>query len=413
MVLKYEKHSLKDKIMCETLSILNGGTTINILVFSIHYPNNANNSKVTSVVHYFTREWVKLGHRVVVVHNYIQLWEPYRVLFRNFDNDKPYIREVNNYEIEGVKVLLVPVTKYIPKSRHIFSRDAMRTKDKIISFLKRESFKPDLFIIHFCDEQWKIVEAVKNYFDCKPVAVFHNCDVKYSKNVTKIVSSCGKIGVRSQTIKNRIEKIYGQEVKAFQVLSGAPDYIYDLPKIRNNDVLHKEILYVGNLIPLKKVDVTIKALAELKESYDFTFRIIGSGESEEELKQLVQKLNMSNNVIFCGRKPRAEVIDIMRRSDCFVMVSSPETFGITYIEAMASGCFIIGSKGEGIDGIIKNEFNGLLVSPNNVEELSSAFEHYFNMANTELTAILTESLNTAYELTESSVAKKYLEHIIS
>ena len=48
----------------------------------------------------------------------------------------------------------------------------------------------------------------------------------------------------------------------------------------------------------------------------------------------------------------------MEESDVFAMVSSPETFGLVYIEAMAKGCVTIGSKGEGIDGVIVNNENG-------------------------------------------------------
>ena len=46
---------------------------------------------------------------------------------------------------------------------------------------------------------------------------------------------------------------------------------------------------------------------------------------------------------------------IIHNADCFVMVSSREAFGLVYVEAMAKGCIVIATKGQGMDGIIKTE----------------------------------------------------------
>ena len=74
-------------------------------------------------------------------------------------------------------------------------------------------------------------------------------------------------------------------------------------------------------------------------------------------------LGLESCVYFEGEKAREQVLHLMEESDIFVLVSSPETFGLVYVEAMAKGCITIGSKGEGIDGVIVNNENGYLCTP--------------------------------------------------
>ena len=61
---------------------------------------------------------------------------------------------------------------------------------------------------------------------------------------------------------------------------------------------------------------------------------------------------------------------MIRNADCFVMVSSREAFGLVYLEAMAKGCIVIGTKGQGIEGIVKHGENGFLCKARDVNELT-------------------------------------------
>src|SRR5699024_5167396 len=93
---------------------------MNILVFTNHYPFKDRDSTATRAVHYFTKEWVKQGHRVVVVHNYIKLVNVF-----NVRNKK---RDYDSYNIDGVEVLYCPINRYIPKSDYIFKSDVKHVK---------------------------------------------------------------------------------------------------------------------------------------------------------------------------------------------------------------------------------------------------------------------------------------------
>lgn len=51
----------------------------------------------------------------------------------------------------------------------------------------------------------------------------------------------------------------------------------------------------------------------------------------------------------------------MLASDCFIMISKNEAFGLVYLEAMSAGCITIASRGEGFDGVIIHGVNGFYV----------------------------------------------------
>ena len=121
----------------------------------------------------------------------------------------------------------------------------------------------------------------------------------------------------------------------------------------------------------KKFDVTLRAFALLKHRYPaINMAVVGSGPELENLKKLCCELNIERDVEFTGKLPNNEVLRRMAAAQFFCMPSVREGFGIVYLEAMASGCITIGTKGEGIDGFIKSGENGFLVSPDSPGEIA-------------------------------------------
>ena len=77
-------------------------------------------------------------------------------------------------------------------------------------------------------------------------------------------------------------------------------------------------------------------------------------------------LNVSQYVCFTGALSNDKVNELLSKSNVFVLPSSPEGFGITYVEAMNNGCIVIGTRGEGIDGFVK-DFEGTLTEIENIK----------------------------------------------
>ena len=97
-------------------------------------------------------------------------------------------------------------------------------------------------------------------------------------------------------------------------------------------------------------------------------------------------------------------------SDVFVLTSSPETYGLVYLEAMASGCIVIGTQGWGIDGILVNGENGYLVEAKSVAEIVDAL---FIIFTNPQSIILNNSTKTVKNFTQEKAAANYAKCIKS
>lgn len=132
-----------------------------------------------------------------------------------------------------------------------------------------------------------------------------------------------------------------------------------------------EILSVGALKDYKGHQYTIEAVGRLRdEGADVTLTIIGgSNQYEEELRDLVTELGLSDVVDFEGRIPHDAVMRAMAKCDVFVLPSWQEGFGVVYVEAMAHGRPAIGCQGVGPADSIVDDETGYLVPQRSVSAL--------------------------------------------
>ena len=111
---------------------------------------------------------------------------------------------------------------------------------------------------------------------------------------------------------------------------------------------------------------------------DYIYVLIGEGEYLETLKTKTKKLGVENRVIFLGKKTHKELFKYYVIGDVFLQPSiGHEAFGITVIEAMASGLPVVGSISGGIKELVKEGINGYLFNPyreNFWEELCKKIE---------------------------------------
>ena len=92
------------------------------------------------------------------------------------------------------------------------------------------------------------------------------------------------------------------------------------------------LLFVGNIIALKGVDLALHALKQSQTGATFT--LIGDGDYLPAARGLVSKLGIEKQVDFRGRLPRAEVLNLYSQYDLFVFPSLHDTGGYAVIEAM-------------------------------------------------------------------------------
>jgi len=137
------------------------------------------------------------------------------------------------------------------------------------------------------------------------------------------------------------------------------------------------LLFVGRLAEKKGVRYLIEAMPKVAQKYpEAKLLIIGSGPLENELKNQVKDLGLENNVIFTGAMPNKELPKYYATADIFIGPSvvakggDREGLPVTYMEAMASGCWVVGTDLPGNKDIIQNDVNGCLVRQKDSQDLN-------------------------------------------
>ncbi len=138
------------------------------------------------------------------------------------------------------------------------------------------------------------------------------------------------------------------------------------------------LLSIGRLQRRKGFDLGIKAIAVLKTTMpDVRYIIVGGGEDEEYLRALVDECGVRENVTVVGQVPFCDLPKYYAACDFFVHPNrieggDVEGFGIVFLEAAATAKAAIGGDSGGVSEAVLHEKTGLLVSGEDVEELTEA-----------------------------------------
>ena len=134
------------------------------------------------------------------------------------------------------------------------------------------------------------------------------------------------------------------------------------------------ILIVARLLDVqKRVSDLLRAVALLGD--EWTLRVMGSGPDEAELRALAAELGIHERCRFDGFvMDRDLVAGAMRDAAVFALPSAYEGLPMALLEAMASGCAVVGSDIPAIAEVIEDGRTGLIVTVGDVEGLAAAIE---------------------------------------
>jgi phosphatidyl-myo-inositol dimannoside synthase len=180
-------------------------------------------------------------------------------------------------------------------------------------------------------------------------------------------------------------KVVNPGVKDFSDFNQGEESELRAQSIRENNNLGDSLLLfsLGRLVKRKGVDKVILALKLIYQKYpdiNLEYIIAGKGPDEEYLKQLVKTElgdKFSNKVKFVGEISEKEKWSLFSMIDIFIMPARNisgdfEGFGIVYLEANLCGKAVIAGNSGGVPDAVQNNVNGLLVDPENEEEIAQA-----------------------------------------
>ena len=137
-------------------------------------------------------------------------------------------------------------------------------------------------------------------------------------------------------------------------------------------------LTVARLVPHKGQDVALRAMAAvLREHPTLRYLIVGDGPNEAALRRLASDLGIADRVVFAGAMSDADVAEAYATSDVYIGLSRQdgkaiEGFGISFIEASASGIPVIAGDSGGVRSAVRDGETGVVVKPNDPDAVASA-----------------------------------------
>ena len=384
---------------------------MNILIYSVYYPAPAEMDikADTLIVHYFARELQKAGHTVQVI---------YLSLATLRGSCKKRLRDIvpseADYVYEGVPVHLFRVLSLVPFRENPQYLQASFINHRLKALKKKLGWKPDRVFVHFPTSFTGVTEI---FADGVPVlGDFHNKDIwmlnkryltkGYGGKIAAFLRRMDHWGYRNIRVKAGLEKLGPHSMT--RVYSGidrsllAPEAFITEKAGARGQTLH--ILYAGQLIPLKHVDILIAAVQTLPFDWDFT--IIGDGQERGKLENLAAGCD---RIRFLDRLSREETVARMKDADVFIMLSRPESYGLVYLEAMANGCITVASRGEGFDGIIESGKNGFLETPESVEDAARILTAIHDMEEGRRRDMIMNGYLLARSMTEDQTAQRFLD----
>ena len=138
------------------------------------------------------------------------------------------------------------------------------------------------------------------------------------------------------------------------------------------------LLSVSRLVARKGQDLIINNLNQIWTKIpDLIYVCLGQGPEEQRLRQLASQTNKPKQIIFITSATNEELAAWYQKAKLFCLPvhhcpTDPEGFGMVYLEANSFGLPVIGSQTGGIPEAIKNNESGLIIEPDQPEQLINA-----------------------------------------
>jgi glycosyltransferase involved in cell wall biosynthesis len=132
-----------------------------------------------------------------------------------------------------------------------------------------------------------------------------------------------------------------------------------------------ELIYVGQHVSRKGMDIAFRALAQMPNA-DWRLTTVGAGESVSAWKALVQKLGISHRVRFLPAAPSQEIAARIAQSDLLLLPSRFDGWGAVINEALMTGVPVICSDHCGAKDLLRDHWRGESVRTGSVDDLRMA-----------------------------------------
>lgn len=345
------------------------GIDMKIFVIPTIYPNK-NNPNLGIYVHEQCRALQKAGHKIIVLDA-----SGYR-LENWFERD---IGNMCHHKLDGVEVYSLHYRDLMStRLPRVSVLRYMRKLRKIFKIAVLEHGNPDLFHAHFTFTSGYCTSILSKENKIPFVITEHNSLFlqpqinTYIQNlVLKATESAHAFICVSMQLSKALKKM-GVPSRDLIIIPNMVDERFSYEPMQ----LSKKFVFfsAGNLVKNKRFDFLIDAFCEAFSIDDeVCLWIAGSGPQELKLKKIIKLYMRKHQIQLLGNLDREIMLKCYKESNCFVLASEYETFGIVYREAMAVGRPVISIENSGIEEGWSENY-GKLIKAGEINDLAKGMK---------------------------------------
>lgn len=173
----------------------------------------------------------------------------------------------------------------------------------------------------------------------------------------------------------------------------------------------KVLMHISNMRPVKRLLDVVRVFALVKQQLPCRLVLAGEGPDRDAAEREAEHLGVSDKVRFLG--PVEDVADILRWADLYLLPSQTESFGLSALEALATGVPVVGTNVGGLPEVVRHGMDGFLAPVGDVDTMAEgaiellADENRWRAASTSAreraTEFATERIIPQYEEVYASV----------
>lgn len=299
--------------------------------------------------------------------------------FRSIRRKRPIGMRVDVHKGVNVMRCSLPIG---PIKLGIAERIEITAFKKAFEAIEKQAGGFDVVNPHFFTIAFICLHAIKDKMKIDvPVAVtehssrmnvdFDKISASDAEKAGYVYRNADRVITVSSALAEKIKQNFGVECEVvYNVFDGR---IFDGKKRSHDDDDNFTFVSAGNLLTSKRMDLLIRAFAKAFPTELHTrLYIFGDGPEGKRLENLVSELGLEERVFLPGRKPREALADFYEDADVFALVSKRETFGVAYVEAMASGMPVLACRSGGPEDFVTPETG--IISESDEESIASAMK---------------------------------------
>ena len=275
---------------------------------------------------------------------------------------------------------------FLPRAFHPFFSGFLYYKlEKLFSHLVRKK-NFDLLHSHFLFPEGVLSAKLGKEFSIKSICTVHGSDLNIMAHrfywrpfLSYALSNLAGLIFVSEALKEKFlsQVLKSRELKSLNLAvipNGFADWVTPSSEPTDEQLIRRLreqkkriILFVGNLIKVKRPDIAVEALAYVRRNgYNAVLVIIGKGPKESEIKAKAASLNLreGEDLILMGRVTHERVLFWMKEADVLILTSDNEGMPSVILESLSLGTPVVATAVGGVPEVVIDGVNGFLCRRN-------------------------------------------------